>query len=107
MYSFDVPKDGFMTVEDWRIQLWSKSEGPWATLTINAMDADPKKGIFVIKNYSENLGVLKWLKKKGFILRTLSVRPCGDGDMVLCKLDVEKIKVWGQEKNKDKKLLGR
>ena len=101
MYLFDAPKDGTMEIQDWRIQMYSKSEGPWATLTINDPDANPKKGIFLVKNYNENFGVLDWLKDNGFVLDTLAERPCGDGGMILCKLDVKKIKEWGKEKKKE------
>ena len=98
MYSFDAPKDGIMEVKDWRIQMWSKSEGPWATLTINTPEADPKKGIFLVKDYSENAGVFSWLKDNGFVRETLNTSPCGDGNMILCKLDVKKIREWVREK---------
>ncbi len=59
MYPFIAPDDGSMEVKDWRIQMWSKSDGPWATLTINNPDANPKKGIFLVKDYSENAGVFR------------------------------------------------
>lgn len=98
MYSFNAPQDGLMEVQDWRIQMWSKSEGPWATLTINDPDANPKKGIFLVKDYNENVGVFRWLKDNGFVRETLDTVPYGDGNMIFCKLDVKKIKEWGREK---------
>ncbi len=97
MFPFKAPDDGFMEVNDWRIQMYSQSEGPWATLTINNSDAKPKKGIFLVKDYNENTGVYDWLKEQGFVLETLNSSPCGEGSMILCKLDVEKIKEWGKD----------
>ena len=101
MYMFDAPKGGHMDVQEWRIQMWTKEGEPWATLTINNPDADPKKGIFLVKDYSENMGVFAWLRDKGFVRETLNVSPCGDGNMILCKLDVNKIKKWGREEEKE------
>ena len=96
MYCFEAPKDGYMEVKSWRIQMWSESEGPWCTLTINSSEADPEKGIFLVKNYSENLGVFAWLENNGFVKKVLNMSSCGDGHMILCKLDVKKIEKWNE-----------
>ncbi len=103
MFTFEAPDDGFMEVNDWRIQMYSQSEGPWATLTINNPDANPKKGIFLVKDCGENAGVFRWLKDNGFVSETLDTSPCGDGNMILCKLDVEKIREWSREKDAPEK----
>jgi hypothetical protein len=96
MYKFEAPKDGYMEITDWRIQLWSRSEGPWATLTLNDPEANPKEWIFVIKSYSENFGVFEWMRDNGFIRNVIDIMPCGNGCIVLCKLDVNKIKNYGE-----------
>lgn len=96
MYGFEAPEDGFMTIEDWRIQLWSKSEGPWATLTVSGPGMNPKENIFIIKNYSENYGVFSWMQKNGFIVEVLKMIFVGNGTMVTCKIDVDKVKNYGE-----------
>ena len=98
MFSFDAPKEGTMEIQDWRIQMYSKSEGLWATLTINDPDVNPKKGIFLVKDYGENAGVFSWLRDNGFVRETLDIFPFAYGNMIFCKLDVKKIKEWGREK---------
>ena len=94
---FHVPEDGFIKIAGDRIEMWSESEGPWATLTVPGI-GDMKKGVFGIKDWSENEGVFNWMMEHGFIRNTLGFVPSGFVSIRICEVDVDKMCSWKAKK---------
>jgi hypothetical protein len=67
------------------IRLQSFNGEPYATASINDPEADLKAGEVIIKNYSENEGVLEALEEAG-IVEPLYLLYYGCTNGVVCKL---------------------
>jgi hypothetical protein len=67
------------------IKLRTLNGSPYATATINDPDADLLENEVIIKNYSENEGILESLEEAG-ILAPLYLIAYGHANGVVCKL---------------------
>ena len=59
---------------------------PYAMATVNVPHAHLEEGEVLIKNYSENEGILEMLEKEGVVERTGRTVPSGFVDIPVCKL---------------------
>jgi len=58
---------------------------PYATATINDDDVDLRDDEVIIKNYSENKGILEALERAGIVSRLYTIK-IGFTEPVVCKL---------------------
>jgi len=68
------------------LQLVDSDGMPYCTASINLPEEDLEEGSIFIKNYSENLGVVKALREAGVIKMPLYVVPCGFNWATACSL---------------------
>jgi len=68
------------------IQLWSPNEGPIAWATVNVPTVKIESDDVIIKNYSENEGILKALVKAGVVLNPHRKVQVGKAEGSVCKL---------------------
>lgn len=71
----------------WAIELISKEEGiPYAVATVNLPDVELEEDEVIIKNYSENEGILELLEKEGIVKRTGRSVKTGWVTVPVCKI---------------------
>ena len=71
------------------IQLVCPDGSPMATATVNVFDYNPPKGHALIKDYSENKGILQALQAAGVVKDTGRTVQCGQAAANLVKLLIE------------------
>jgi hypothetical protein len=59
---------------------------PYAVATVNVPHVELEEGEVLIKNYSENEGVLEMLEKEKVVIRTGRTIQSGHVDIPICKL---------------------
>ncbi len=74
-----------------RFEIWSNKEGSITTCTVR-LPFPLEKDEVHIKNYSENEGLIEFLKDFGVITNIISYRPCGYVSVPRVKLDLNKLK---------------
>lgn len=71
------------------IQLLTKEGMPYAVATINIPDADLKEDEVIIKNYSENQGILEMLIENDIVVNTYREIKTGMVSVPVCKLLID------------------
>lgn len=79
-----------------RYDLVSLSEGP--ITTINLPGYGESETVVAIKDYSENIGMMKFLSKYKLIKRVLHYKPSGFVMLPIVELNLEKIKEMNNKK---------
>lgn len=84
------------------IQIKNDDEGDIITVTLNMPDYFYSPGTATIKNYSENIGMTKFLQKLGIIEDLYSTRKCNmfaseNETIDFCQINMEKLKEYSKE----------